>query len=204
MIRASLLLAAALFAAGCASIPVSTESTDGLNRTTRRARLESLSGWDMRGRLAIDTGERAFQARFRWLQESDSLVLTVRGFLGAGSFEISGNEKALALRARGESLALTDPEIELSNLYGWWLPVSSLNAWLIGLADTRFEARTRFESDGTLAALEQRLWVLEYADYGLAEGILLPRRIDMTHGPLQLRLTVDSWNPLDSTNLALN
>jgi outer membrane lipoprotein LolB len=158
----------------------------------------------MRGRLAIDTGERAFQARFRWLQEPDSLLLSVRGVFGAGSFEISGNENALTLRARGESLALTDPETELSTLFGWWLPVSSLNVWLIGLADTRFEARTRFGPDGTLAALEQRLWVLEYADFGLTEGILLPRRIDMAHGPLQLRLTVDSWNPLDSPNLALN
>jgi outer membrane lipoprotein LolB len=195
------LLAAALAAAGCAHMP---ETTDGLDIAGRRVRLEALSGWDMRGRLAIDTGERAFQARFRWLQEADSLLLSVRGLFGAGSFEIGGNEGALTLRTRGERIALTDPEIELSELYGWWLPVGSLDDWLIGLPDERFEARTSVDRNGTLAGLEQRLWTLEYAEYGLASGVLVPRKIEMAHGPLQLRLTVDSWNPLEAPNDALN
>lgn len=201
MKTAGWLLAAALAAAGCAHVPA---TTDGLDIEGRRAWLQSLPGWEMRGRLAIDTGERAFQARFRWLQETDSLLLTVRGLFGAGSFEINGNDDALTLRTRGERFALTDPETELSELYGWWLPVASLDHWLIGLPDERFEARTNLARNGTLAGLEQRLWTLEYAEYGLMAGILVPRKIEMAHGPLQLRLTVDSWNPLEPPNDALN
>jgi outer membrane lipoprotein LolB len=163
----------------------------------RRARLEALAGWDMRGRIAVDTGERAFQARFRWLEQPDSLSLNVRGLFGAGSFEIDGNDDVLTLRARGETWSLVDPEADLSARFGWWLPVGSLDTWLVGLPDAAYEARANTGANGALATLEQRLWTLEFADYTLAEGLLLPRTIDMRHGQLRLKLTVDAWNPLD-------
>ena len=131
-------------------------------------------------------------------------MLNVRGLFGAGSFEINGNDDALTLRARGETWSLDDPEIELSARFGWWLPVSSLDAWLVGLPDDAYVAHPRTGSNGTLATLEQRLWTLEFSNYELTEGLLLPRTIDMHHGRLRLRLTVDSWNPLDSTASALN
>jgi outer membrane lipoprotein LolB len=152
----------------------------------------------MRGRIAIDTGERAFQARFRWLEETDSLLLNVRGLFGAGSFEIKGNDAALTLRTRGETWSLVDPETELSAQFGWWLPVGSLEAWLVGLPDDAYEARVNLGANGALATLEQRLWALEFTDYALNHGLLLPRSIDMRHGELRLQLTVDRWNPLDA------
>jgi outer membrane lipoprotein LolB len=187
--------------AGCAHVP---PATDGLDAAERRNRLDALSGWDMRGRIAIDTGERAFQARFRWLERPDSLLLNVRGLFGAGSFEIKGNDDTLTLRSRGETWLLVDPETELSAQFGWWLPVGSLDAWLVGLADEAYEARVQTGANGALATLEQRLWSLEFADYELTEGLLLPRTIDMRHSQLRLRLTVDSWNTLASTANALN
>jgi outer membrane lipoprotein LolB len=201
MKAAGLLLAAGLALTACAHVP---PASDGLDLAARRIQLAALPGWDMRGRIAIDTGERAFQARFRWLKQPDSLKLTVRGLLGAGSFEISGNEDALTLRARGESWSLTDPESDLSARFGWWLPVGSLNTWLVGLPDERYEARTRVDGSGRLVALEQRLWTLEYGDYRLAEALALPRTIDLQHGPLRLRLTVDTWNPVAAAASALN
>jgi len=201
MKTAGLLLAVVLALTACAHVP---PASDGLDLAARRTRLAALPGWDMRGRIAIDTGERAFQARFRWLEQPDSLKLTVRGLLGAGSFEISGNEDALTLRARGESWSLTDPEGDLSARFGWWLPVGSLDTWLIGLPDERYEARTRVDGSGRLVALEQRLWTLEYGNYRLAEALALPRTIDLQHGSLRLRLTVDTWNPVVAPASALN
>jgi outer membrane lipoprotein LolB len=197
----SLLLVAVVALAACARTP---PVEDGLDVAERRARLAAFPGWDMRGRIAIDTGERAFQARFRWLQQPNSLLLNVRGLFGAGIFEINGNDSALTLRARGETWSLTDPESELSARFGWWLPVSSLDAWLLGLPDEAYEARTQLDTNGQLVTLEQRLWTLDFADFRLAEGLLLPRTIDMRHGPLRLRLTVDTWNLLARPPDALN
>jgi outer membrane lipoprotein LolB len=192
----SALLAAALLG-GCATLPT---GTDGLNLEQRRERLQSVDAWEMRGRLSVDTGERSFQGSFNWLQNGDALELVVRGPLRNGVLQVEGRPDALTVRARGETQTLTDPETELSELIGWWLPVASLPDWLLGFPDKEFRAVTMPGADGTLASIEQRLWRVDYPAYGLAatsgetgSQALVPRRIDMTYGALTLKLTIDDW-----------
>ena len=186
-------LAQALLAAilgGCAHAPV---GHDELSYPERRSYLEQLDGWDVSGRIAVDTGEQAFQGRFQWRQSADSLDLSIRGPLGAGVLQITGPADHLTVRARGENWELTDPETELSALLGWWLPVSSLSSWLLGLPDPAFPAETSLGPDDALQSLEQRRWRLTYESYQLADGVLLPRRIDLAHQNLELRVIVDRW-----------
>jgi outer membrane lipoprotein LolB len=194
---APLLAAAALTA--CANLPV---GSDGLGYEQRRAQLESVTSWEMRGRLAVATGDRSFQGSFRWQQTADALDLAVRGPLGAGVLQVSGSPNALTVTARGDTRVLADPEAQLSELLGWWLPVGSLHAWLLGFPDAGFDAATQAGNDGTLASLDQRLWHVAYPSYQLAPAggndstMLVPRRIDLTHGELRLRLTIDDWHAL--------
>jgi outer membrane lipoprotein LolB len=189
------LIAVAALAA-CARLPV---GTDGRSLAERRGALESVTSWELRGRLTIDSGDRAVQGRFNWQQDNDALELVVRNPLGAGILRVRGRPDALTVTARGETRTLTDPEAELSELVGWWLPVASLPDWLLGFPDRDFRAVTREGADGTLASLEQRLWRVEYPEYGLAaidgtaSQVLVPRRIDMTHETLTLKLTIDDW-----------
>ncbi|HVY66843.1 MAG TPA: lipoprotein insertase outer membrane protein LolB [Gammaproteobacteria bacterium] len=189
---------AVLVLPACAHLPV---GTDGLSYDARRGTLATVDAWDMRGRLAVDTGGRAFQGSFDWHQRADALDLAVRGPLGAGLLQVAGTPNHMTFTARGETRTLTDPEAELSALLGWWLPVGSLHAWLLGLTDPAFRAQTQDGADGTLAAFEQRLWRVVFPSYqvatlaGRASGVLVPRRIDLTHGELKLRLTIDDWRP---------
>lgn len=191
-------LLAAVTLAACARLPV---GTDGRGLAERRNALESISSWEMRGRLVVDTGDRAVQGRFNWRQADDALELIVRNPLGAGILQVEGRPDALTVTARGETRTLTNPEAELSELVGWWLPIASLPHWLLGFPDPGFRAATQPGADGTLAALEQRLWHVAYATYqlgelaGTADAVLVPRRIDLTHGELELRLTIDDWQP---------
>jgi outer membrane lipoprotein LolB len=192
------LLAAAALLAGCANLPV---GSDGLDLAQRRARLEAVESWEMRGRLAVATGDRSFQGSYRWRHTDGTLELTVRGPLGAGVLEVSGSTGALTVTARGDTRVLADPETQLSELLGWWLPVGSLHAWLLGFPDPSFDAATQAGSDGTLASFDQRLWHVEYPTYQLAPdggdpAMLVPRRIDLTHEELRLRLTIDDWHAL--------
>lgn len=194
--RAALAVLAAVMLGGCASLPT---GTDGLSFAQRRERLESVTAWEMRGRLVVDTGERAFQGSFNWRQRDDALELVVRGPLRNGVLQVNGRPSALTVTARGETRTLTDPETELSELIGWWLPVASLPDWLLGFPDGGFSAVTELGRDGTLAALEQRLWHVAYPTYGLAplaatgEEVLVPSQIDLTNGDLTLKLTIDDW-----------
>ncbi len=186
-------LAPALLAAGlsgCAHAPV---GQDERSFPERQSYLEQLDGWDVRGRIAVDTGERAFQGRFQWQQTADSLDLSIRGPFGAGILQITGPSDHLTVRARGETQELTDPETELSALLGWWLPVTSLGSWLLGFPDPGFPAETSLGPDDALQSLEQRRWRLTYESYQLTDGVLLPRRIDLAHQNLELRVIVDRW-----------
>ena len=183
---------------GCAHLPT---GSDGQNLDQRREALEAVSAWEMRGRLTVDTGDRAVQGRFNWRQHADALELVVRNPLGAGILRVEGPPDAMTVTARGETRTLTDPETELSELVGWWLPVASLRNWLLGFPDRSFRADTVAGADGTLASLEQRLWRVDYPAYGLAatsgtgNQVLVPRRIDMSYGALTLKLTIDDWEP---------
>lgn len=187
---------AVLMLPACAHLPV---GTDGFSYEERRSALDSIATWEIRGRLAVDTGDRGFQGSFNWRQDDDVLDLAVRGPLGAGVLQVTGTATSLMYTARGETRTLTDPETELSALLGWWLPVGSLHSWLLGLPDQSFRADTEVGIDGTLAAFEQRLWRVAYPTYqlaplaGTANGLLVPRRIDLAHGELKLRLTIDDW-----------
>ena len=197
--RACCALLATAALVGCASLP---KGTDGFDLEQRREALQSVSAWEMRGRLSVDTGEREFQGSFNWLQQDDALELVVRGPLRNGVLRVEGRPDALTVTARGETRTLTDPEAELSELIGWWLPVASLPNWLLGFPDRGFRAVTAPGADGTLASLEQRLWRVDYTAYGLAatnggtsSAVLVPSRIEMTHEALSLKLTVDDWQP---------
>ena len=87
----------------CATLPV---GSDGLGLEQRRAQLDSVGTWEMRGRLAVDTGERGFQGSFNWRQHDDALELAVRGPLGSGVLQVAGRPDALTVTARGETRTL--------------------------------------------------------------------------------------------------
>ena len=201
--RGALALLAAAELCACASLPV---GSDGLGLDQRRAALDSVGTWEMQGRLAVDTGEGGFQGSFNWRQQDDALELAVRGPLRNGVLQVAGRPDALTVTARGETRTLTDTEAELSALLGWWLPVASLPHWLLGFPDRGFGASTEPGTDGTLASLEQRLWRVSYPVYQLApiagtdEEVLVPRRIDLTHGSLALKLTIDDWQPTSTAS----
>lgn len=192
------ILAAVL--AGCATLP----ADDGLSFPERRDRLSGIEHWEMRGRIAIDTGQDAYQGRFNWWQEANNLSLLIRGPFGAGSVEISGDAAALTVRSRGDQYQLTDPEIELSELLGWWVPVTSLKSWLLGMPDQAYESRPAYSGDKVLERLEQRAWLLEYTDYQVADGLLVPRRIELRHDTLRLIVTIDTWSAADWQQARLN
>ncbi len=196
MIRRCGLLAAALIVggilAGCTHLQ---PGSDELSYGERLDYLMGLEAWALRGRIAVDTGERAFQGRFQWSQDADALALTVRGPLGTNVLRVSGPAEALVVEARGETWNLDEPEAQLSSLVGWWLPVTSFKSWLLGLPDPDYAAQTRIGADSVLAELDQRLWQLSFVSHQLTAGVLVPRRIDLNHGTLEFRIVVDSFDP---------
>ena len=171
---------------------------DGLGFQRRQTELSDITAWDLSGRLAVDTGERGYQARFSWQQRGDRLELLVRGLLGARSFRVAGTASSLTVESRGETQVLTDPERQLSEMLGWWLPVTSVEHWLLGRPDPGFSERSDRGAGDALARLDQREWEISYDEYQIAEGRLIPRRITLTDAPLELKLAITDWSSTNS------
>jgi outer membrane lipoprotein LolB len=172
----------AVLASACATIET---QTDGLTYGARVERLQAETAWQMRGRIAVDTGEDAYQGRFTWWQDGDAMRVNIRGPLGVGAVDISGTQEALTLRARGDSWRLDNAETQLSELLGWWLPISSLPHWLLGVPDPHFESADRVVSKERLDRLEQRSWTLHFSRYALAN--------EFEHAQLELIVSIDEW-----------
>ena len=185
------LVALALALTACARMPV---LDDGLGFEARQAALTAIPDWDIRGGIAVDDGERAYQARFSWQQRGEALELVVRSRVpGTRSFRIAGDETSLAVESRGETEVLTDPELQLSGMLGWWMPVTSAEHWLLGRPDPDYPAVPSTGTNATLARLDQREWQIAYEEYQMAEGRLVPRIIRLTHAPLELTLRILDW-----------
>lgn len=190
---AASLVGAVLLLAGCAH---RLAVDDGLDAPEREARLLALRDWDLQARLTIDTGDSAHRANVDWRQRGERIELYVRGFLGAGSFRVQGDERSLTVTNRDGTQVLDDPELQLSQMFGWWLPVTSLEYWLLGEPDGDYPAETRRGTAGTLTALDQREWRIDYEQYQVASGLLIPRSMILSHTPLELTLTVTDFEPV--------
>ena len=189
------LIGAALMLAGCAH---TATVDDGFGAAERNARLGAIADWNLSGQLIVDTGERRDRVRISWEQRGESLRLTVRGaVVGAGSIRIAGDPAGYVIEGRGETRVLADPEADLSRELGWtWpLPVMSLDHWLLGLPDPAYPAREDRGPTGTLATLRQRDWRIDYDEYQLAGGLLVPGAMSLTHDSLELRLAGIRWEP---------
>lgn len=190
MKRALLVAGAALCAAGCARMQL---VDDGLGFERRQTELAEIADWDIRGGIVVDTGDGAYQSRFSWQQRGDELELEINGRLGIGRTLIQGNQSRLTVEARGETQVLTDPERQLSEMLRWWLPVTSAEHWLLGRPDPDYSAESLLGNYDALATLSQRDWQISYDEYRIAEGRLVPRRITLTHAPLELSLRIVEW-----------
>jgi outer membrane lipoprotein LolB len=194
---------AVMLASGCAGLdteaPPAPESTFAENARELRA----ITQWEMRGRIAIDTGSEARQGRFTWWQDGESLRLNIRGPLNAGAVEIRGDADSLTVRSRRETRTLSDPELQLSELLGWWLPVTSLPNWLLGLPDPRFPDASVVDG-GRMRDLQQRAWAVRYSGYERHGSVEIPAGMTFSHSSLELVVTVDDWSAGAGSNLELD
>ncbi len=142
----------------------------------------------------MNTPADAWSGSLTWEQDSDEVDMRMRGPLGFGGFRIRGNPDGLELRTnKGDSVFLDDPEIDLRRQLGFGVPVYSMRYWMLGVSDPASTAREQFDEQGLLSELEQRGWQIQYQDYRLFEGRVLPRRMVISNESVQIKLAVDRW-----------
>lgn len=183
----------AALAAACAG-PRERPTEPGVEWSGRQAMLREIEEFRMEGRLALNTGRRGYSGTVSWEQNDDLLDFRFRGPFGFGGFRIHGDAERLRVKTTaGDEFLLTDPEREMTERFGWSLPVRSMRYWILGVSDPELPATEQADEEGLLESMEQGGWQVVYDGYADAEGLLLPRRLDMERGEIRIRVMTDRW-----------
>ena len=165
--------------------------------------LREIEEFRMEGRLALNTGRRGYSGTVSWEQNDDIVDFRFRGPFGFGGFRIHGDLDQLRVKTTaGEEFLLRDPELEMTERFGWSLPVHSMRYWILGVSDPGLPAQEVPDGEGLLESMEQAGWAVNFDSYGETDGLMLPRRLDMERGEVRIRVMSDRWDIPGARTLA--
>jgi outer membrane lipoprotein LolB len=159
--------------------------------------------WDLRGRLAVHTGERGGQASLTWKRAAAQQSIRLNGPLGRGVVRVTQNENGAELQdVEQHVLHAANAEELLYRYTGWRLPLNNLNYWVRGVPVPDLPAIRELDDAGRLKTLRQQGWEVQYQEYRQFEGHDLPKRLTLTYVPdqaapaipaMEVRLVIDRW-----------
>jgi len=183
----------AVLIAACVT-PRSIELPEISDWESRKHILASVDEWEFAGRIGVSAGEEGFNAQLWWRQDGVVFRARISGPLGVGTMFINGDRRELTVTDRdGAVTELDDAEVELRQMYGWTIPVTSLRFWALGIPDPASPATTEFADDGQLSKLRQRGWEVDITRYGQGGGQLMPRRLTAINDDVKMILVIDNW-----------
>jgi outer membrane lipoprotein LolB len=203
----SIMAVTALVLSGCSTFaPKDAETSTQESQTwdEYQAEAAALKNFTLNGKIGIRTENDSQTATFDWLQDDQAYTIRLKGPLGQGAAEVSGDQYYATLIIAGEQpFQAATPEELLAYRLGWALPVRQATYWLKGLPapDSKFKAKYK---DNRLSHLKQMGWNIEYSRYvnnptGLTPSLpsSLPSKVIFTHDDLTLTLILRQWLPLE-------
>lgn len=189
-----MLAAALVVLAGCAShAPRPTAAQQPWSE--RRAQLQGLSDFELKGRVAVATGSEGFNGHLTWQQQDARSIVVIDGPLGVGGVRIMADGAALSVtNSKGAVLDSDAARAELLARLGFEPPLASLRYWVLGVPDPAQPATETVDADQRLVSLAQGGWEIQYTDYMSAGGRWLPRRVSLHRNDVRARLFVDDWH----------
>jgi outer membrane lipoprotein LolB len=178
---------------GCVT-PRSIELPDLPDWQTRKDLLVGVDEWEFAGRIGVSAGDEGFNGQLWWRQDGIVFRARISGPLGVGTVFINGDRRELTVTDRdGTVTELVDAEVELRQMYGWTIPVTSLRFWALGIPDPASPAEAEFGADGQLSKLRQQNWQVDFTQYREGGGQLMPRRLTAVSDDVKVRLVIDKW-----------
>jgi outer membrane lipoprotein LolB len=164
-------------------------------------RIGELLQWDMRGRIALQMDDEAWQLNMRWQRFPEQQQIDVSGPIGMGAVRMLIDTNGAQLRDASQMEYSADNAQELLwQTTGWLLPLDNLSWWLRGLPVPGKQQQMKLDGQGRLGTLTQDGWQLSVLEYEEQQGMLLPHLIELhnvngdTHGKsMRLRLVIRQW-----------
>ncbi len=179
---------------GCSKIPLIPESTSGAERQNK---LEQITRWKLKGRLALTTPNESWTVTLRWSQDYDRYLMQFVAPLGQGTYALRGGEGSgvYLLTAKNEVFRADDAESLLKQTVGWHVPMSGFRYWVRGLPEPGVEILNReFDDQGRILEMQQEDWHISLSRYIDVDGVRLPGKVFMQNDHFKLKLVIHEWD----------
>jgi outer membrane lipoprotein LolB len=163
--------------------------------------IAALQQWDVRGRIALQMDDEAWQLNMRWQRLPEQQQIDLSGPFGMGAVRMLIDARGAHLRDASQMEYRADNAQELLwQTTGWLLPLDNLSWWLRGLPVPNKQQQMQLDGQGRLGSLTQDGWQLTVLEYEEQQGMLLPHLIELhningdTYGKsMRLRLVISQW-----------
>jgi outer membrane lipoprotein LolB len=180
-----LLLLSLLLLGGCAVAPSKLPVTDSV--------AEAPAKFNVNGRIGVRYGTEGFSGNLRWRHDGANDELLLLSPLGQAVARVERSTQAVTLDASDRHYVAQNVGELTERVLGWSLPLDGMQYWATGHAAPDGPASmTRDEAAGTVR-LTQQQWDIEFRAFQPQGRYVLPTRITMRNGTLELKLVVDEW-----------
>ena len=179
--------------AGCAELPVPPPELESTARPQADIGAEGL--FRLAGRIAVSHNGESFSGSLRWSHAAGEDEIFILSPLGQGVARIVSNSAGASLEtAEGRGYRAADVESLTEEVLGWRLPARGLQYWVMGRPAPEGAAEGEMDENMQLRALRQDGWRVEYLDYRMVQGTLLPAKLEVSLDErLRVRLVIDDW-----------
>ncbi len=176
--------------------------------------VRDLADWHLKGRMGIITDNDSGAVSLNWQQQADAYAIRVTAAFGRVHIMIEGDKDGVSFRNKTqEALSASSPEELIWLQTGWYIPVSDLQYWVLGLpaAPTLLDAQLQRAQDngapilpdnvqldtaGYLSEVRSKGWHVQYLSYRFVDELqlMLPRKMLLSNGELQIKIAIKDWS----------
>lgn len=144
----------------------------------RKQVLTGFDHWEIRGRIAVQRGQKADTANMIWRRNGDEHFLEMYGPFGGGRIRITENiEQARLVDAKGNEATGVNTEELFFEQTGWRVPFAAIAFWVTGSPMPEHAYTGAVDPYGRLAVLEQLDWEIDFVEHKDLEPFDLPVKI---------------------------
>lgn len=149
------------------------------------------------GKLGIRSDAVNESARFNWIQQGNDYEIELLDPFGRQVMDLVGETGQVVLRSSNEPNARVarTPEELMQQLLGWQVPVAPARFWIQGHP----APGVAFET-AKVNQFKQLGWEIEILTLQQNKaGIMLPRKVKLSHKDLSLTLIINDWQFTEAT-----
>ncbi len=147
----------------------------------------------LNGRIGVRHDGQGFSGNLSWRHHANEDEIQLRSPLGQTVARIQRKAGIVTLDTPDGHYTAQSPAELTEQVLGWRLPLDGMQYWVLARPSPDSTAESERDEGMRITRLRQQEWEIEYLDYRMEGNYVLPSRIVMRNGTLELKLIADSW-----------